>query len=160
RGGYVFVPFDVPAKIGRMEVMLEYSDRIGSEPYETEGNCLDMDIYDMRRATGQGDGFRGGSGSSRKEFFIGLHDATPGSVAGPTQQGVWQVSLGLYKIWLNGWHYKITVRLTPDETNDTTAVFFPLLPLRKEDAPRQPSATGWYKGDLHSHTYHSDGDSD
>src|SRR5258708_3512891 len=159
RGGYVFLPFEVPAQTGRVDVHLEYSDKTGSEPDETDGNCIDMDIYDPRRAQGVGDGFRGGSGSSRTEFFIGLTEATPGYMCGPIQAGTRAVSFWLFQTWKHGCHYKITVKLTPDETRDSSAVFLPLLPLRKQ-AARQPSASGWYKGDLHSHTYHSDGDSD
>lgn len=145
RGGYLFLPFEVPPRIGRIDVQFEYSDRIGSEPDETEGNTVDIDIYDPRSSGRLADGFRGGSGSSRTEFSIGLDDAMPGYMSGPIQAGTWQISLGLYKVWRNGCHYKVMVRLTSDETGQT-GQFLPLLPLRTEAPRRKPSPDGWYKG--------------
>ena len=159
QGRFITLPFEVPEHMTRMEVHLYYSDRVGSEPWETEGNALDIGICDPRENTDAQKGFRGWSGSSRLEFVIDGESATPGYISGPIQAGTWHIQLGLFKIWRHGCEYKISISLTPEPQKKAEVRFPTMLPLRTESA-RTVSSTGWYKGDLHCHTYHSDGDSD
>ncbi|MBA3870053.1 MAG: PHP domain-containing protein [Anaerolineae bacterium] len=159
QGRFVALPFDVPPHIGRVDVHLEFSDKTGTEPWETEGNALDIGIFDPRENDDPRKGFRGWSGSARMDFSIDGDTATPGYISGPIQQGTWHILLGLFKIWHKGCDYKLTITLTHDVPNNTPAEFPIQLPLRTE-AKREASATGWYKGDLHCHSFHSDGDSD
>ncbi len=93
------------------------------------------------------EGFRGWSGGARDRFFVATDDATPGYVHGPIQAGEWNVILGLYKVPAQGAEVTVTVSLdsTPRPTLPRPARTFPV---------RQ--GAGWYKGDLHCHTYHSD----
>jgi len=142
-----------------MDVRLEYSDRTGPEPWETERNALDIGIFDPRENDDPNKGFRGWSGSSRLEFSIDRDSATPGYISGPIQPGTWHIAFGLFKVWHKGCDYKLTITLTANPVQKTKAAFPAQLPLRTE-AKRAFSPDGWYKGDLHCHTFHSDGDSD
>ena len=152
---YAHVPFDVPDGIGRIDVRYQYSDLVGSDPHLTNGNTVDIGIFDPRGIQFLTDGFRGWSGSARQEFFISGSEATPGYLAGTIQPGTWNICLGLYKIAPQGCDYQVEITLTPGDSAVTLA---PLLPLRT--TPGRVKPDGWYCGELHNHTYHSDGDSD
>ncbi len=152
---YISVPFEVPPGIARVEVRYAYSDEVGSDPALTDGNTVDIGIFDARGSDFMTDGFRGWSGSARHSFFIATDDATPGYLAGPIQPGAWSIALGLYKIAPKGCDYRVDVTLTPGAAEGT---FAPLLPLRSTPGKVKPD--GWYCGEIHNHSYHSDGDSD
>lgn len=154
---YIYVPFDVPAGTGRIDVSYSYDAGVSSDPTVTGGNTVDIGIFDPRGVDFMTEGFRGWSGSAKKAFFVGREEATPGYMPGPIQAGLWQVCLGAYKVAPQGCHYKIQVTLTP--TLEKRAIGFPAL-LRLSDAPvSTPPAKKWFKGELHCHTIHSDGDS-
>ncbi len=154
---YTHLPFDMPPGVGRIDVRYEYSDAVGSDPHLTNGNTVDIGVFDTRGSAFMTEGFRGWSGSARSAFFIARDDATPGYLAGPLQPGTWYVCLGLYKIAPQGCHYRVEITLTPDKASHEQG-FAPLLPVRAEAGRRKPD--GWYCGEMHCHTYHSDGDSD
>ncbi len=154
---YVHLPFDVPEGVGRIDVRYDYTDAIGSDPHLTDGNTVDIGIFDSRGSAFVTGGFRGWSGSARSGFFIARDDATPGYLAGPIQPGTWYISLGLYKIAPRGCEYRVEITLTPGESSGE-GVFAPLLPVRSTAGRVRPD--GWYCGELHCHTDHSDGDSD
>ncbi len=152
---YTHVPFAVPEGIGRIDVRYEYSDEVGSDPQLVDGNTVDIGIFDARGSQFMSAGFRGWSGSARHSFSIAAAEATPGYTAGPIQAGTWQICLGLYKIAPQGCDYHVEVTLTP---GSAAGAFPPLLPLRTTPGKIKPD--GWYCGEMHNHTYHSDGDSD
>ena len=154
---YTHLPFDVPEGTARIDVRYEFSDAVGSDPHLTAGNTVDIGIFDPRGIAFMTEGFRGWSGSARREFFVATDEATPGYLAGPIQAGTWHICLGLYKIAPQGCDYQVTITLTPGQSAQT--VDFPtLLPVRLDPGPAKPA--GWYCGEMHCHTYHSDGDSD
>ncbi len=152
---YELVPFDVPDGVGRIEVSYEYDAAISSDPTVTGGNVVDLGVFDERGAEFMGKGFRGWSGSERKTFTITEDSATPGYLAGPIQAGTWNIVLGLYKVAPSGCHYRVTVRLF-ERVGAAASAFPAQLPVRSE-SPRRANATGWYKGELHCHSVHSDG---
>ena len=158
-GRIMALPFDVPEQVRRMDVLLEFNDRVGSESWLTEGNALDIGIFDSRENDNPSMGFRGWTGSARVEFFIDSDSATPGYLSGPIQPGTWHMFLGVFKVWDKGCNYKFTITCTIDAEKHATAVFPTFLPLRSE-VRSALSVDGWYKGDLHCHTLHSDGDSE
>jgi hypothetical protein len=152
----VLLPFEVPAGTARIDVHYAYSDAIGSDPLLAGGSTLDIGLFDARGADFMTAGFRGWSGSARPSFFITPEAATPGYLPGPLLPGIWHVCLGLYKIPDHGCEYAVTIRLTAGDTRH--AQFPPLLPLSRS-AKRPANPSGWYRGELHCHTVHSDGDS-
>ncbi len=156
---YPLLPFEVPAHTERIEVSYHYSGAIGSDPHLTGGSTIDIGIFDPRGSAFMGTGFRGWSGSARTMFFLAATEATPGYMPGPLPEGMWNICLGAYKVAQEGCDYQVNIEITTGDV-DTHATFPPRLQLSAEPRPDMQKASGWYKGELHCHTYHSDGDSD
>jgi hypothetical protein len=154
---YGYLPFDVPPGTTRIDVHYTYTDKVGSEPWLTHGNTVDLGLID-ERGIGFGEmGLRGWSGSARDAVFVALDQATPGYLSGPIWPGVWHVHLGFYKIAPQGCDYTVTVTLTAGEDRPTATMEY--LPLTGQIASAPIRPDGWYRGELHCHTVHSDGDS-
>ncbi|MBK9121680.1 MAG: PHP domain-containing protein [Chloroflexi bacterium] len=156
---YPMLPFEVPPHTERIDVEYTYSAAIGSDPHLTGGNTIDIGIFDPRGHTFMGEGFRGWSGSARSAFFIAANESTPGYLAGPIQSGTWHISLGAYKVADDGCAYRVTILLTIGDL-DSGTTFPQRLPLSNAPRPDVRRDSGWYRGELHCHTHHSDGDSD
>jgi PHP domain-containing protein len=159
---YVHLPFDVPPHATRIQVEYKYSDKIGSSPLLTGGNTLDLGVFDARGIDFLSAGFRGWSGSERSSFFITEARATPGYLAGPLTPGRWHVLLGLYKIAPAGCKYRVEIALSTGDRPSTDDRRRSMvggdnsrdLP---SSAPNVPFAP-WLRGELHCHSWHSDGD--
>ncbi|WIY52002.1 CehA/McbA family metallohydrolase [Devosia sp. YIM 151766] len=137
---YFYIPFTVPEGTTRIDVALAYP--------KAEDCVIDLGAFDPRDAGyPTPDGFRGWSGGARDSFFIATDDATPGYIHGDIQPGTWNVILGLYKVPEAGAEAIVTITLD--------AAPRALAPQPARTWPVRQKA-GWYKGDLHCHTYHSD----
>jgi len=146
---YLLLPFEVPPGIERLTVHYTYTHRVSAALPGGSGNVVDIGVFDPRgAAVFQGRGFRGWSGSNRSEFTIGLADATPGYLPGPIYPGIWHIILGLYHILPEGCDYRLTI------VGQSGEVASPAQGDLK--APVLSRKTRWYRGDLHSHTHHSD----
>src|SRR4030043_2233306 len=129
------------------------------------GNTVDIGIFDPRgRDFLDGCGFRGWSGTAKREFFIGPHEATPGYIRGPLAPGDWHILLGFGRVNPEGVRYEVTVNLTLDErdphpaeieTGEASPTASPQ-PRGRGRAGRRSSG-GRGKGALHCHPVHSDG---
>ena len=138
---YRTLPFDVPAGVTRITVQFDYSGR-------EEKTTVDLGLLGPDGFRGQ-DGFRGWSGGTKKLFTVSATDATPSYLPGAIRPGHWQLLLGMPNIRKDS-HSSYTANIWFGHANDPAwepAVLNP--PLRKE--------AGWYRGDLHMHTAHSDG---
>ena len=148
---WAYLPFDVPPGVQRISVATSHDD------FSVAGvarNVLDLGIfgpagYDLGNAAG----FRGWSGGARDHFEVSSTYATPGYLAGPIEPGVWAVALGpvVLSPWGMAWDVRVTL-----ERGETVAACEPVV------APLPPSISGarWFRGDLHLHTVHSDGERD
>jgi len=152
---FPLLPFDVPPGIARLHVRYQVSRQLGGDRAGwQEGNIVDIGLFDPRGAEFlAGRGFRGWSGTTRQEFAISADEATPGYLPGLIQPGVWHIVLGLYQLAPEGCDYEVVV--TMEESKGAGGQ-------RSEGAEEQHSSqvvTGprWYRGDLHAHTWHSDG---
>jgi hypothetical protein len=157
---WAYLPFDVPAGVQQIRVATSHQDfAVGG----LARNVLDLGVfgpsgYDLGNAAG----FRGWSGGARDGFVISSTYATPGYLAGPIEPGVWAVALGPVVVspWGMAWRVCITM-----ESGQPA--------FRGDRAGGQPAAQGgsvmalppasvggprWYRGDLHLHTVHSDGE--
>ncbi len=154
RDEFPLIPFEVPPGVARLSVAYEFSrplraDKAGWE----EGNIIDIGLFDPRGAEfPNGRGFRGWSGSARREFTITASDATPGYLPGPILSGTWHVLLGLYQLAPEGCDWRITVRMEPGEAGDPSP---DPLPCPYDPAPLVPGPR-LFRGDLHAHSHHSD----
>ncbi len=144
-----YLPIKVPGGVREIEVSYDF------QPTDTgvgfSYNVVDIGIFDPSgHDLGNAKGFRGWSGGSRRSFRISRGAATPGYLAGPITAGVWNIVLGPYAIVPPGTSWEVTVTLRFGDPEPR----FVATP-----APESVPATGpgWYRGDLHLHTVHSDG---
>ena len=148
---YLLLPFDVPPGLQRLTVSYEYGAAVSAALPAGSGNVLDIGCFDPRGCQLlRGDGFRGWSGSERRTFTISPAEATPGYLPGPIYPGTWHILLGLYRILPAGCDYRLTIVGQCGETPPSP----PPAPLA---SPLLRRETRWYRGDLQSHTHHSDG---
>jgi hypothetical protein len=137
---YFYVPFDVPDGVTRIDVTLSYP--------KSERCIVDLGVLDPRATDYPTErGFRGWSGGARDRFFVAIDDATPGYIHGAIPPGRWMVMLGLYKIPDDGVEALVTVDY------DSSPRAIAPQPARQFPIRKGP---GWYRGDLHCHTFHSD----
>ncbi len=154
---YLHLPFEMPDEAARLEVRYAYSHAIGSDPLLSGGNTIDLGVFDTRGIAFFKAGFRGWSGSERATFFITETEATPGYLAGALIPGRWHILLGLYKIAPEGCTYRVDITITTQAGHISSAG----LPAPVVNLPASPvnSPFGiWLRGELHCHTWHSDGD--
>jgi hypothetical protein len=145
---FVYLPVEVPA--GVREIAVSYSYDKPPVPEGTQGNALDIGVFDERGTELGGRGFRGWSGGARDRFTISAREATPGYLAGPVRPGTWHVALGPYTVAPQGLDYEVTVTLRHGDQGRTP---------RPSHPPERARGRGraWYRGDCHLHTVHSDG---
>jgi hypothetical protein len=147
---WAYLPFDVPPGVQRIRVATSHDD------FSVAGvarNVLDLGIfgpagYDLGNAAG----FRGWSGGARDHFEVSSRYATPGYLAGPIEPGVWAVALGpvVLSPWGMGWDVHVTL-----ERGQALAEPEPMVAF---SPPPSLSGARWFRGDLHLHTVHSDGE--
>ncbi len=132
---YVQVPFSVPGGTERLTLIFSYT---GKE----EHTALDLGLLDPAQ-------LRCWSGGSKSMLTIGLSDATPSCLPGPIPAGTWNVLIGVPNIrpYVQS-HYKVLVYFS-----HSGAI------AREPSVLTSPLRAGpaWYRGDLHLHTGHSDG---
>jgi hypothetical protein len=149
---WAYLPFDVPPDVRRIRVSASH------ESFTLAGvarNVLDLGIFGPAGYNlGNAAGFRGWSGGARDSFELSSAYATPGYLPGPIEPGVWAVALGpvVMSPWGMAWQVRVAMdRGEPVEKADPVVAWSP-----------SPSIRGarWYRGDLHLHTVHSDGERD
>lgn len=137
---YFYVPFEVPPGTTRIDVRMAYP--------KAPDCIIDLGLLDPRATDYPAqEGFRGWSGGARDHFFVALDDATPGYIHGALPAGRWRVILGLYQVPAAG--APVTLEIAFDDARRDIAP----QPARRFPSRGQP---GWYRGDLHTHTFHSD----
>lgn len=129
---YIEQSFAVPPGVAAVTVAFSY-DR-------AEATVIDLGLFDGER-------FRGASGGNKARFTVGADDAMPSYPPGPVRAGTWTLLLGIPNARpgaSSAWRAEIFL----------TRVGAP--PAGFADAPLKAEA-GWYRGDLHAHSGHSDG---
>ncbi|MFF4230993.1 CehA/McbA family metallohydrolase [Streptomyces sp. NPDC001820] len=145
---FVYLPVEVPR--GVREIHVAYTYERPAVPAGTQGNALDIGIFDERGTELGGEGFRGWSGGARTEFFIRADEATPGYIPGPVRAGTWSIALGPYTVSPQGLAYEVTITLRYGAPGRTSKPVYP--PERAKGRGR-----AWYRGDCHLHSWYSDG---
>jgi len=149
---WAYLPFDVPTGVQRIRVSTSHRS------FSFAGvarNVLDLGIFGPAgHDLGNAAGFRGWSGGARDRFEISSAYATPGYLAGPIEPGPWAVALGpvVLSPWGMAWEAQVTLERGPSASRPPESEAVQPIPIT--------SATGarWYRGDLHLHTVHSDGE--
>jgi hypothetical protein len=153
---YRYFPFQMPPGAARVEVSYHYQRDDTLQPEWGADDVVDIGIFDERGTAFLEPGFRGWSGSARRSFFIELDRATPGYLRGPLGDGEWNVFLGARILHSEVMPYWINVSIDSDP-EAAESVPGPQLPASGPVAGSAGGAAGWYRGDFHSHTEHSDG---
>jgi predicted metal-dependent phosphoesterase TrpH len=121
--------FDVPPGTERIDLDLRYDD----------GNRTVIDLG-LRGPSG----FRGWNGGGQQQVFVSTHSASFGYTPGSIEPGNWAVILGVPNI-----REGVTSRYTVTARTSASA--------SASGWPTLRSGAGWYSGDLHAHSGHSDG---
>ena len=129
---YFEVPFTVPAGTHRITVTFH---NLGKDQH----TVLDLGIADPFR-------FRGQSGGNKDHFTLSETDATPSYLPGAIPPGRWKLLLAVPNIRAG-----VTSRFRAEVWFNSALddASFTAQPLNEKP--------GWYRGDLHMHTAHSDG---
>jgi hypothetical protein len=159
---FPLLPFEVPAGIARLHVHYQVNRQLGADKVgQQDGNIVDIGLFDPRGSEFlTAKGFRGWSGTSRQEFTIAADEATPGYLAGPVHPGTWHVLLGLYQLAPEGCDYRVAIALEeqarePKEQGNRATRGEGKA--ERHGLDRDVVGPRWYRGDLHAHTWHSDG---
>jgi hypothetical protein len=168
---FVYLPFTVPPRTVRLEVSYHFEHPLEGDLGAGGGNALDLGIFGPRGTDFLTGEFRGWSGRARWNFYITPTSATPGYLPGPLTPGRWNVCLGAAELedpacryWMNVDLDILTEDQEPEDVEGSYQVRGrPAIapdPQRVRSAgspPGPPQAGRWYRGDLHTHTVHSDG---
>ncbi|SEP02162.1 Predicted metal-dependent phosphoesterase TrpH, contains PHP domain [Luteibacter sp. UNC138MFCol5.1] len=138
---YRELPFDVPKGTSRITVDVDYTGR-------AEKTTIDLGLLGPGGFEAQ-DGFRGWSGGGKHRFTVSATDATASYLPGAIEPGRWRILLGI-----------------PNIRSAANATFTAKVWLSKDDEGFGPehgltaalsTQDRWYRGDLHMHSAHSDG---
>jgi predicted metal-dependent phosphoesterase TrpH len=147
---WAYLPFAVPAGVQRIRVTTSHDHFAVGRLIR---NVLDLGVFGPAgHDLGNAAGFRGWSGGARDGFEISGSDATPGYLAGPIEPGQWAVALG--PVVLSPWGMAWQARVTLERGHEPAAKGGMVV----ANPPPSVRRAGWYRGDLHLHTVHSDGE--
>jgi hypothetical protein len=132
--------FAVPEGATRLDIDFQYAPkRSGSY-----GNLLTLSLFDPHGERGTGH-----RGQPNQHITISAGEATPGYIPGSLQAGSWDILINCNLINPGApveYQFDITIGFDPQPAARTWS--------RGVTRSRGP---GWYRGDLHGHTHHSDG---
>src|ERR1700761_3150595 len=148
-----YLPIEVPAGAAALRVTMSFP--------RDSGAVLDLGCFDPA-------GFRGWSGGARDSFVVSELGATPGYLAGPVSSGLWQGVIGVHLVPVEGVAFTVTAESLFSGSASLSGQLASLQALPEADLPvptgrparrSLPSDAGlhWLAGDLHAHTFHSDG---
>lgn len=136
--------FTVPAECSRLTLRLHYAPRIAGGIT----NLLTLTLFDPN-------GFRGAGhrGGDTHEVELTPTTATRGYLVGALPPGEWTVQIDTHMV-LPGEPVRYTLDVTA-ETDAAVAATPAIRPMPDFSRVLNPNP-GWYRGDLHCHTLHSD----
>ena len=137
---HIALPFDVPAGVKGISVQYDYEPR----HVDMYTNLVTLSLYDPQ-------GCRGNAhrGSNHETIQICETAASFGFTHGSIPDGVWQVVLHTHMV-LPGDPVWYTVKITFESEAQGTAPSY-------ASGVKPQRGAGWYRGNIHSHTFHSDG---
>jgi hypothetical protein len=134
--------FTVPSGATTLTIHLEYSPhRATGQHYD---NMLCLTLFDP-------EGCRGARhNNADQSLTITEHSATPGYTPGALQAGTWTLFIDTHRILPpDVTAYRLELDISDELLNETAPQW--------TKAKVQSRGLGWYRGDLHGHTLHSDG---
>ncbi|GHA25641.1 phosphoesterase [Devosia pacifica] len=135
--------FEVPEGTGTLRLRFEHDPRhpgVGDIPHQ-----LSISVYGPNGPRGT----RHNNADQSPVISTGF--ASPGYLAGPIEPGTWRVEIDVHRLLPPG-DVSYTIDVMTDEGE---AIAEKTITPQSGQKKRGP---GWYKGDLHGHTIHSDAD--
>ena len=134
--------FDVPKGVGTLRVHFEYDP--ASPPAGGIPHLLSISVYDPAGARGTR------HNNADQSVVISADYASPGYLPGQIEEGRWTVEIDTHRILAPGQvRYRITVEWSADAPE-------PPEPAVASVEARYEPGPGWFRGDLHGHSLHSD----
>lgn len=132
--------FTLPAGTQRLAIRFDYTDTApisgGLE------NQLSLTVFDP-------EGARGARHCNPDQSLVLTADSsTPGYTTGALQPGVWTVWIDVHRLLVPA-DYTLTIEMSSAAPSEP--------PVHYVKGTVAPRGQGWYRGDLHGHTLHSDG---
>jgi len=141
---FIQAPFVVPEGIVEIRLRLRYTP----ERVQGVANLITLGLYDP-------DGFRGNAHRHPPDETVTLsaRQASPGFLAGALPAGRWMAQLAAHAVLPDAQpcRYSLEIELVAGEVQSSAAAPAPA----EQFAAR--GGAHWYRGELHSHTLHSDG---
>ncbi len=137
---YVSHPFEVPAGATRIDIDFQYAPKHPGK----FGNLLTLSLFDPDKERGTGH-----RGEPTQHVTVSTGEATVGYLPGELIAGSWDIMINCNLINPGvpvEYQFDIVVGFEPQPEAQSGS--------RGVTPARGP---GWYRGDLHGHTYHSDG---
>lgn len=136
------IPFDVPKGTTQVQISFHYSPDRGSGQRYT--NQISLSLFDP-------EGSRGARHNNKDQNIrLNANYSSPGYIPGAILPGPWSVVIDTHRILPpEPVTYELEIALSDDPVADHLQ-HWPK-PTRNTPGP------GWYRGDLHGHTLHSDG---
>ena len=141
---YIPHQFVVPEDSGQLDIHFYFT------PHRVWDltNLLSLTLFDPS-------GFRGAGhrGGASHQVRIGPTEATPGYFPGPLPAGAWRVQIDTHMVMPGDpLRYWLDVTIIDGVTSETEVIS----PDRSFPPTLLQKGAGWYRGDLHTHTDHSD----
>ena len=132
--------FTMPEGTTRLFIKLEYHPKCATG--QNHNNMLCLTLFDPETCRGAR------HNNPDQSLSITQYTATPGYTAGKLQAGIWTIFIDTHRILPPEIiHYTLEIEFSSDVINATPAF---------QKTPTKYRGAGWYRGDLHSHTLHSD----
>ncbi len=143
-------PLHIPPGTRSLQLRLAYAPQV----VEQTNNLITLTLLDPQ-------GFRGSAHRhvAVLEAILQEDAASPGFVAGPILPGEWLVLLDTHMI-LPGAPVAVELEATGDDCSAACSLPGSTAAAAAPSAPRPAGGAGWYRGDLHTHTFHSDAEWD
>ncbi|MEM7125347.1 MAG: CehA/McbA family metallohydrolase [Chloroflexota bacterium] len=134
--------FELPEDATKLSIHFDYSPLIGEGA--DYSNQLSFSLFDPEKSRGTR------HNSKEQQAIITDLTASPGFTPGSLLGGTWTLFVDTHRIMPpTPVEYQFTIEIETDGVVDETEAL-----LKGSTASRGP---GWYRGDLHGHTLHSDG---
>ncbi len=133
--------FSVPDGATRLMIHFDYEPKVSGS--QSQDNALSLTLFDPEWS-------RGARHNNRdRDLTITAYSATPGYTPGALQPGIWTVWIDTHRVLPpDTIHYFFEIDITSEPVEITEG-------WQKGTTARH--GAGWYRGDLHGHTFHSDG---
>jgi hypothetical protein len=133
--------FTVPEGATKLTIHFDYEPKVSQG--QAQDNALSLTLFDPEKSRGAR------HNNQDRGLTITAYSATPGYTSGTLQPGIWTVWIDTHRVMppdTISYFFEIEISSEPVEVIEAW-----------QPGTTAPRGAGWYRGDLHGHTFHSDG---